>query len=356
MRWMARSIAAPAPRRLRAGRGTPGPRPIAGAAGLARTAATGAWRRRRLRIALIATLVALPLLAAGWLWLRHSSLVAVRDVTISGVHGRDAEAIDAALTTAARRMSTLDVQPGALMASVASLHVVSGLHTSSSLPHGLHVYVSEQPPVAVLAADGVKTAIAANGIVLGPQLLSSSLPTVATSVAPAAGKRVHGFYLLAALAVLGDAPAPLAHLAQRAFTGPKGLTIQLRGGLLAYFGDDTRPHAKWDSLARVLADASSHGASYVDVRVPAHPAAGFPAGVLPPDVAEAEATGTATGQPSGASETTVGSLAAGLTAAGGASSSGSEPSSSSSSGSEPSGSSSTGSEAESEASSSEAGG
>ena len=58
--------------------------------------------------------------------------------------------------------------------------------------------------------------------------------------------------------------------------------MALRGGLLAYFGDATLPHAKWLSLARVLADPSSAGASYVDVRLPERPAAGFAAGVTAP--------------------------------------------------------------------------
>ncbi len=61
----------------------------------------------------------------------------------------------------------------------------------------------------------------------------------------------------------------------------------MRSGLLAYFGDATRPHAKWLSLARVLADPSSAGASYIDVRLPERPAAGFPAGARPPDASAA---------------------------------------------------------------------
>jgi cell division protein FtsQ len=311
---MARSIAAPAPRRMPA---KPSRRRlgVARPADLLRAGFAAALQRRRLRIALVATLVALPLLAGAWLWLRHSSLVAVREVQISGVHGRDARAIDAALATAARRMSTLDVQQPALMAAVASFHVVSDVRASSSLPHGLHVYVAEQPPVAVLAADGATTAVAANGVVLGSQLTSASLPTVAAPAAPVAGHRVRGADLLAVLTVLGAAPGSLARQAQRAFTGPRGLTVQMRSGLLAYFGDDTLVHAKWDSLARVLADPTSTGASYVDVRVPAHPAAGFPAGVTPPAAAEAAQTGSA--ESSGAPESTVGSLAAGLTPGGG---------------------------------------
>ena len=54
------------------------------------------------RLALRATgssLVVLPLLAGGWLWLRDSSLVAVQHVHISGVHGAEAIEIRAALWT-----------------------------------------------------------------------------------------------------------------------------------------------------------------------------------------------------------------------------------------------------------------
>jgi cell division protein FtsQ len=61
------------------------------------------------------------------------------------------------------------------------------------------------------------------------------------------------------------------------FTGPEGLTVTMRNGLSIYFGDGTRPHAKWLSAARVLADPSSAGATYVDVRLPERPAAGTPA-------------------------------------------------------------------------------
>ena len=87
---------------------------LAGAARLPATPRRYVWRRRRLRLALIVALIATPLLAGGWLWLRGSSLVAVRHVRVTGVHGSQARAIDAALSSAARGMTTLDVHPAAL--------------------------------------------------------------------------------------------------------------------------------------------------------------------------------------------------------------------------------------------------
>jgi cell division protein FtsQ len=265
------------------------------------------WGRRRARVALICVLASLPLLAGGWLALRHSSLVAVRHVHISGVHGAEAPAIEAALLAAARHESTLDVRAGALRAAVAPFRVVRELKAVPSFPHGLHIEVVEQLPVAALLAGGQRTAVAADGVVLGPALLSSSLPSLAGALEPLPGQRLHDATLLASLAILGAAPSTLAKRVQRVYAGPEGLTIAMRNGLLVYFGDGARPHAKWLSLARVLAEQSSAGASYVDVRLPARPAAGFPAGAGPAGTASS-------GEQASTSESAVGALAAGLSA------------------------------------------
>jgi cell division protein FtsQ len=275
------------------------------------------WARRRLRIAAIALALAVPLLAGGWLWLRNSSFVSVEHVRVSGLHGADAHAIEAALTDAARQMSTLNVHQGKLRAAVASYPVVGDLEVHTSFPHGITIRVVEQPPVAMLTSPGgVETAVSASGVVLGTARASEALPALTSSVQLTPGERVREAALVADLAVLGTAPARLAKDVERAYSGPKGLTLAMHGGLLAYFGDASRPHAKWIALARVLADSSSAGASYVDVRSPERPAAGFPAGVTPPS-----ATGEAEGSSATPSDSeSAESLAEGLkSATGGAS-------------------------------------
>ena len=270
------------------------------------------WQRRRLRLACILLVLAAGLLSGGWLWLRHSSLAAVRRVQISGVHGPEARAIDAALTVAARHMSTLDVHVGALRAAVAPFAVVREVRATGSFPHALRIRVLQRPPVAALVAGGTRTAIAADGVVLGPALLSGSLPTVIAPSAPAAGRRIADRALGEALTVLGAVPAPLAGLVARAYSGTHGLVVVMRSGLTAYFGDASRPHAKWLALALVLASERSAGATYVDVRVPARPAAGFAPGAAPPSAQSATsgAAGEGVGSPSAAD-----ALAAGLAAA-----------------------------------------
>jgi cell division protein FtsQ len=293
---------------------------------------------RRLRNALLCLLASLPLLGGGWLWLRDSPLVAVEHVQISGVAGPEAGAIEAALTSEARRMSTLDVHTSSLLAAVAPFRMVRAVHAVASFPHRLRIRVLEQPPVAALTVGSLRTAVAADGVVLGTALLTSSLPTLEGVAEPVTGARLSSAGLLASLTVLGAAPAPLARFVVRTFTGPMGLTVAMRSGLLVYFGDASRPHAKWLSLARVLADPSSAGASYVDVRLPERPAAGFPAGVTAPANSAAGAGGEQVGdERAGASEeSTVAALAAGLSQAGGVGTSTGSAGEPSSAGTEPS--------------------
>jgi cell division protein FtsQ len=235
-------------------------------------------------------------------------------VRVSGVRGSDAPAIEAALTAAAKRMSTLDVSTSRLRAAVAAYPIVGDVRVRTSFPHGLNIQVLEQPPVATLTTGATKTAVAANGVILGEAHVSGSLPALRSSVALAAGEHVREAALLGELSVLGAAPKALAKSTERAYGGSKGLTLVMHGGLRVYFGDASRPHAKWASLARVLADPSSAGASYVDVRVPERPAAGFPAGVAPPALEGGEG-GEGEGATSTASGESAESLAEGLASA-----------------------------------------
>jgi cell division protein FtsQ len=289
-------------------------RPFEALAGLMRGSFQAIARHRRLRIALLTALVVLPLLAGSWVLLRKSSFTVVEHVQVSGLHGPQAQAIEAALNGAAGHMSTLDVHPDALRAAVASFPVVSAIRAIPSFPHGLRIEVTEQLPVAALTIGGERTAVAADGVVLGPALLSSSLPALsepqgATSTQPQPGQRVQGESLLAELTVLGAAPRPLTRFVARVYASPggQGLTVAMRNGLLVYFGDANRPHAKWTALARVLADSTSAGAVYIDVRVPERPAAGFSSADAP------SASTTSAGQQATTPESTVAALAAALT-------------------------------------------
>src|SRR4051812_35196824 len=65
-----------------------------------------------------AFLCVLGVLGALWLWLRDSPLVAVEDVTVTGLSGPDAGRVREALSDAARDMTTLHVREGELRTAV----------------------------------------------------------------------------------------------------------------------------------------------------------------------------------------------------------------------------------------------
>lgn len=314
-----------------------------------RAAAARALARRRVRIALVCTLVAVPLLTGGWLWFRKSGLVAVEQVRISGVSGPQAHAIEAALRSAAHGMSTLDLDTSELRAAVAPFAIVRGLHASPHFPHTLVIAVTERPPVAALVVGSARTAVAADGLVLGPAVLAAGLPSVSARWQPQAGQSVREGGVLAALAVLGAAPTALAARVSSVYSGLHGLTVAMRNGLLVYFGDAERAHAKWLALERVLLDEGSTGAAYIDVHLPERAAAGgFPEGVPPPVRSAAAEVGSATTDP--ATEASVAALAEGLRASSPGAGSGppvgaGEPSSGASSSTSPSTTSSTESQA-----------
>jgi cell division protein FtsQ len=228
-------------------------------------------RRPPLR-AVAAFACVLGLLALGWLWLRDSRLVAVKRVTVTGVSGPDAARVRAALAGAAMDMTTLHVRDGELRTAVEPFPTVLGVRTASDFPNALRIEVRERNPVAAVVAGDQRVAVAADGTLMR-STRSEGLPEIAAKAAPG-GSRASDAGVRRAVAVLAAAPPALRGRVRRIYMGPNGLTLPLRVGPALYFGGSERLRAKWVAAAVVLADPTSAGATYVDVRVPERPAAG----------------------------------------------------------------------------------
>ncbi len=223
-------------------------------------------------------LAVLVALAGGWVWFRSSPLVSVRHVTISGASGSDAAQIRAALVSAAHTMSTLNVQLNRLHNAVAPYPIVKDLHVTTQFPHGMRIRVIEQLAVGAIEAGGHKTAVAGDGSLLHDVAASPSLPVIALRVPPG-GARVTDPNAIAAITLLAVAPDRLrTRIGQVTTDASHGLVAELRNGPSIYFGDGSELAAKWLAASEVLADPGSAGASYIDVTVPAHPAAGAGSG------------------------------------------------------------------------------
>jgi cell division protein FtsQ len=252
-----------------------------------------ATRRISLRMRVLAgALAAIAIVGGAWLWLRDSSLVAVRHVTIIGVAGPDAGQIRSALTLSARNMTTLDVRVGQLRTAVAPYPVVKDIRVSTQFPHGMRIRVVEDLPVGALVAGGHAVAVSGDGTVLH-DVSPASLPSVPVALLPG-GSQVTDRDALSALALLADAPPGLmARIAQVTTSPPHGLVVTLRSGPSLYFGDGSDLEGKWVATTEVLADPTSAGASYIDVTDPSRPAAGAsPAAVAAAGLATGGAGGT----------------------------------------------------------------
>jgi cell division protein FtsQ len=238
----------------------------------------------RLRRWLLAALAVAVLVGGLYMfWFRDSAFVGVQKVSISGAQGKDAARMRAALSAAARDMSTLHVDRGTLERAVAGFSSVRTLEVSADFPHTLRIRVIEHRPVAIAVADSGRVPVAADGTVLQGVPTGGALPTVKLS-GPAGSARVEGAAALRLVAVAGAAPAALTHrLTDVSVKGGKGIVAHVRHGPDLIFGDASAIAAKWVAIARVLADPSARGASYVDVRVPDRPAAGgLPSGTPAP--------------------------------------------------------------------------
>lgn len=229
---------------------------------------------RRLRLMAL-VLVALGIvLAGGWLWFRDSSFVSVKTVTVSGQSGPDAAAIRSALVTAARNMTTLDVDMGQLRTAVSPYPAVKSLQVSTDFPHGMRIHVVEELPVGVIQLGGRTIAVASDGTLLRDMQSAPSLPTIKESVPPG-GPRLTDPGARAAVAALAAAPYQLlSRISQIQTAAPHGLVAQLRAGPEVYLGDPSELTQKWSAAVAVLSDSGSSGAAYIDVSDPRRPAAG----------------------------------------------------------------------------------
>jgi cell division protein FtsQ len=234
------------------------------------------------RIAAAALVVAV-VLAGGWLWLRDSSLVEVRSVTVTGLASSDQSHIRQTLQAAAADMTTLHVREDALRAALRPYPSVASFRVQTDFPHNLTIVVNERTPVAALDAGGERVPASGDGLLLRGMRVSN-LPVLHVRLTPAGG-RVTDRKTLAALNVAGAAPAQLRRRVTRLRSGPRGLTLDLRDGPDLVFGSRREVARKWAAAARVLADPSAAGATYLDLRVPERVAAGGlgPVEEEPPD-------------------------------------------------------------------------
>jgi len=221
---------------------------------------------------LAAVVLLVAVLAGGWLWVRDSALARVKEVRVTGATTSEEGRIRDALDAAARSMTTLHVREQALRDAVASFPSVAGLRVETDFPHALTIEVLEHRPVAVIEAGDRRVPVSGGGVVLTGVRAPGDLPSIERDSVPPG--RIGDARTRAALAVAAAAPEALLERGELLRWGDQGLELVLSDGPPLVFGTDEDARAKWAAAARVLAEPSAAGATYLDLRVPGRVAAG----------------------------------------------------------------------------------
>ncbi len=211
-------------------------------------------------------------LLLGFLWFRDSSFAAVERVTVTGSGSSERDRVVAALETAAQGMSTLHLDETALRDAVRPYSSVADLRIRPDFPHALRIEVVEHRPVALVQFGATEVPATGGGLLL-EGVRDDDLPVVRAEKPPIED-RVQEARVLAALRVAAAAPAALERRSERLFFGEGGIRLDLAGGPDLVFGDADAAADKWKAAARVLAEDSSAGATYLDLRVAGLVAAG----------------------------------------------------------------------------------
>ncbi len=223
------------------------------------------------RYVAVAVALAAAATALYMLWFRDSSFVRVEKVHVSGLAGRDAPQLRSRLEYAARQMTTLHVDEGALMRALGRDAGVRSLSVETNFPHAMRISVVQRLPVAVLVFGGERAPV--NGLLL-PAMPATGVPAIAVGALPA-HRRLGRGRAMRLVSCAAAAPTDLAPRVDRISDVPgKGLVAYLRNGPQIIFGGAALLTEKWIAAAAVLADPSSRGASYIDVRLPDRPVAG----------------------------------------------------------------------------------
>jgi cell division protein FtsQ len=214
--------------------------------------------------------------------LLHTPLFSARVISVTGLHPHTstAQIIDAAGLEG--HPPLISVDPGAAAGRVEALPFIASADVERHWPDGVKVVVTERVPKAVIAGPGSSWSIVdATGRtlevlparLLPPGLIILSAHTPTGVVQPA---RVGGMLGKAAAFALTVSrtlpPAFEAQVVSVTEAADGTVSLGLNSGITVLLGTDSDLNAKYEDVAAIIAHASLHGATIIDVTVPQSPA------------------------------------------------------------------------------------
>jgi len=243
-------------------------------------------------------LSAVGLIVVGLLawWVTHSAIFDARRISVDGNRRLSAARV-LRIGGVSEGTNVMWFSPGRIERRLTADPWILSAHVSRTLPSTISISVTERVPVAVVQG-GRSYFVAGDGTILGPARGRPGLPTIGIS-GPTILAGARPAAALGPLRAIAALPAGLRDQVRKTYLAQGLLTLELRSGVRAIYGDAREAEAKGEALAAVLRWAGRSGISlaYVDVRAPVSPAAG-PVG-SPPVSSSAGASGPIALHPTG---------------------------------------------------------
>jgi cell division protein FtsQ len=198
---------------------------------------------------------------------------------VSGSHPHTS---DAAIEVAAGLDGSpplISVDPGPTAARVERLPFIATARVERHWPDGVSIAVTERVPTTVMAGPGTSWSVLdADGRTLEvlptrpPGLVVLAVDTAGGPVRPGAvGHTLPGSSSFALTVRRTLPPAFSAQVVSVTEAPNATVSLALNSGLAVLLGTDSDLRAKYEDVAAVIAHASLHGATTVDVSVPESP-------------------------------------------------------------------------------------
>lgn len=234
---------------------------------------TARLRRPSRWMLIVSLLVLAAVIAGGYMLVRNSPLVAVKEVRVVGLSGYYDKDARSAVVAEAMRMTTMNFDATKIQDAAGTFVDVAGVKVETDFPHGATIYMHVRRPVLVARLNGRTVTLSQDGEVITAASSIAGLPHIEASGDVVDG-RVSGGKALSAARLLGAAPDVLMRKVDQLKWGRFGIVVSMEKGPDLYFGTSEDAKLKWRDAATVLASDAAKGAAYLDLRVPGRPAVG----------------------------------------------------------------------------------
>ncbi|HUZ84176.1 MAG TPA: FtsQ-type POTRA domain-containing protein [Gaiellales bacterium] len=244
------------------------------AAAVARRREAARSRGRR-RLAVVAAAIGAFALAVGYVVLAHTSVFAVRAVSVrGGSPALDAE-VQRVVARAVGHESLLNVSAAAVARKVEQIPFVQAATVDRAFPNSLTVSITRDRPAIYARIGRAGYLVAADGRVLAaaatrpPGLPLMSLPR--TVAAPRIGRTGGDPSIAAALTLMAARPSSTRALLGplvRVYSSPGMVILRFRTHLQLRMGTPAQAALKWSAATRLLSRMSPSavaGVAYIDL-------------------------------------------------------------------------------------------